>query len=280
MSDLLDVPAVTADRGLFPFAPFAPDEREIRTHRLLELAAACTDERGAATLRNTAIETNYDFARGIARTYDRRGIELEDLQQVALLALVLAVRRFDPDAGRSFTGYAVPTISGEIKRYFRDHGWMVRPPRALRETYREIQHALAELEQLGVHTPRLTDLASRLNVPQTSVQSALAIQGCFTLTSLDAPVHGRPGTTVGDVLSPIVPDETDRLIWTIAVHQLVAGLGEREREILRLRYESDLSQREIAGHLGISQMQVSRLLGATLTMLRSTLTRELEDVAS
>lgn len=262
------------DRGRF-----GADEREVRTQQLLERACATEDESVAAELRSTAIEVNYTFACGIAHRYAQRGIDIEDLQQVALLALVLAVRRFCPDCGSSFTGYAVPTIAGEIKRYFRDHSWMVRPPRGLHETYREVQQILAELEQRGAEIPDRDDLAHRLGIEPETVQAALEIEGCFAPTSLDAPLRDQPATTVADDPSLATSDETDRLVWTIAIHQLVRDLPARDREVLRLRFEAGLTQREIGEHLGVSQMQVSRLLNATLTRLRSTLTHQLDDVA-
>lgn len=255
------------------------DEREVRTQQLLELAYATDDESVAAQLRSTAIEVNYTFACHIAHRYAQRGIDIEDLQQVTLLALVLAVQRFCPNSGNSFTAYAVPTIAGEIKRHFRDHGWMVRPPRRLHETYRDIQQTRAELEQLGGQIPSPTDLADLLGIAPETVHEALGIEGCFAPASLDAPLRDRPNTTVADDALLATPDGTDRLVWTIAIHQLVRNLPPRDRAVLRLRFEAGLTQREIGERLGISQMQVSRLLNASLTSLRSTLTRQLDDVA-
>lgn len=260
-------------------ALFGADDREIRTHQLLVRAAATDDESTAAELRPAAMEANYTFACHIAHRYAQRGIDIEDLQQVALLALVLAVQRFCPDSGKSFTAYAVPTIAGEIKRHFRDHGWMVRPPRRLHETYRDIQQTRAELEQFGGQIPSPTDLADLLGIAPETVHAALGIEGCFAPASLDAPLRDRPNTTVADDASLATPDGTDRLVWTIAIHQLVRNLPPRDRAVLRLRFEAGLTQREIGERLGISQMQVSRLLNASLTSLRSTLTRQLDDVA-
>lgn len=255
------------------------DTREIRTHELLRLAAATEDESAAAELQSAAVEANYSFACHIARRYAQRGIDVEDLQQVALLALVLAVRRFQPEADNSFTAYAAPTIAGELKRYFRDHGWMVRPPRGLHETYRDIQQTRAELEQLGGGPPALRDVAQVLGVAPEVVGAALKIEGCFALLSLDAPLRDQPNRAVADDPSLATPDGTEHLVWTIALHQLLRDLPARDRTLLRLRFDADLTQREIGEQLDISQMQVSRLLNATLRSLRAALTRQLDDVA-
>lgn len=269
--------AVPPDQVGHPRAP--ADDREVRTHQLLMRAAAIHDESAAATLRTAAVEANYAFACDIARRYAQRGIDIEDLQQVGLLALVLAVRRFRPEPGNSFTAYAAPTIAGEIERHFRDHGWMVRPPRGLHETYREIQQTRAELEQVGGLAPDPGDLADVLGIAPEKVRAALRIEGCFTPTSLDAPLRDDPNATVADAASLATPDGTDRLVWTIAIHQEVQNLPARDRAVLQLRFEVDLTQREIGELLGISQMQVSRLLTATLTRLRSTLSGQLDDIA-
>nr|WP_246305866.1 sigma-70 family RNA polymerase sigma factor [Allobranchiibius huperziae] len=256
-----------------------PDDRESRTRALLERARETADEVEAARLRARAVDHNYALACGIARRYAGRGIETQDLQQVALLALVLAVRRFEPGDGRSFSAFAVPTITGELKRHFRDHGWMVRPPRGLHETYRETQTTYRELEQMGVHAPGVVDVAARMGVPVDVVRAAQAVEGCFRPASLDAPVRDRPDATLADRLDLAAEDETDGLASSIAIREIVRDFPARERALLRLRFELDLTQREIGDHLGISQMQVSRLLTATLQRLRSMLDTEIPHLA-
>lgn len=256
------------------------DDREQLTRSLLESALGSTDAVEADRLRARAVEANYSLACGVARRFAGRGIETEDLQQVALLALVLAVRRFVPDEGRSFTAYAVPTISGELKRHFRDHGWMVRPPRGLHDTYREVQRTFRELEQKGVHAPGVLDVARHLELPSEQVRAALGVQGCFAPASLDAPLRDRPDATLAERISLAAPDDTDQLTSAIALRELVAQLPTRERRLLQLRFETDLTQREIGDQLGISQMQVSRLLSATLQRLRSALGASFTQLAS
>ncbi|MBO1754884.1 sigma-70 family RNA polymerase sigma factor [Allobranchiibius sp. CTAmp26] len=247
------------------------DDRETLTRALLEQAQETTDEVEAARLRSQAVDHNYAMACGISRRYSGRGIESQDLQQVALLALVLAVRRFVPSEGRSFSAYAIPTITGELKRHFRDHGWVVRPPRGLHETYREAQTTSEELEQAGVHAPGTAAVAARMGVTVDVVRAARAVEGCFRPASLDAPARDRSGTTLADRLDLKAEDQTDEFVSSIALRQIVRALPARERMLVRLRFELDLTQREIGDHLGISQMQVSRLLTATLLGLRSTL---------
>lgn len=256
------------------------DDRETLTVALLRRAHRTDVEAEAARLRCRAVVVNYPLARGVARRYAGRGIETDDLQQVALLALVLAVRRFRPDRGRSFTAYAVPTMSGELKRHFRDHGWMVRPPRGLHDTYREVQRTARELQQDGVHAPRAEDIARRLDIAPKAVRAALGVEGCFSPASLDAPPRDRSDTTTGDQLTLTTPDQIDRLDTALTIRAAVRTLPARERRLVELRFEGDLTQREIGAELGISQMQVSRLLASSLRRLRAALDLDGADLAS
>ncbi|MEO8851812.1 MAG: sigma-70 family RNA polymerase sigma factor [Allobranchiibius sp.] len=254
-------------------------DRDRSTRELLQCHAKTSDEREAAELRERVVSLNYSLASAVARRYSGRGIDSDDLQQVALLALVLAVRRFDPHNGRSFAAYAVPTISGELKRHFRDHGWMVRPPRALSDTYREIQSTVAELEQSGTHDPGVADIAQRLELSMDQVRAALGVEGCFIPASLDAPNRDSPGTTLADRIGMGGPDRTEELTADIALRQLVDELPVGDRRLLWLRFEMDLTQREIGTQLGISQMQVSRLLNSILTRLRTGFANNLTSIA-
>lgn len=257
-----------------------PQDRDIATRDVLRQLARTSDENEGEELRALAVDLNYALACRVARRYFRRGIDADDLQQVALMALVMAIRRFDPDVGHTFAAYAVPTISGEIKRHFRDHGWMVRPPRALTDTYRVIQTTVAELEQSGVHSPEVTAIAKRLDLAPDQVRAALGIEGCFMPASLDTPRSDRTNATLADGVQCATPDETDELTSAIALRQLVHGLGDRDRHLLSLRFEMDLTQREIGTQLGISQMQVSRLLNSILQRLRLSFENDIDSIAS
>ena len=247
-----------------------PSDRDGLTRALLEQARDTADEVEAARLRSRAVDHNYALACSIARRYAGRGIEISDLQQVALLALVLAIRRFVPEEGRSFSAYAVPTITGELKRHFRDRGWSIRPPRALRETYQEVQLASRELEQMSGRAPNVGEVAARMGVPVETVRAAQLIDGCFRPASLDAPLRDAPEATLGDRVD-LATDTTEGLALSMTVQRMVRELPARDRLMLRLRFEQDLTQREIGARLGISQMQVSRLLTAVLHQLRSML---------
>lgn len=257
-----------------------PEDRDRDTRDLLRCLAQTTDEMEAVRLRGRVVDLNYSLACGIARRFAGRGVDSDDLRQVALLALVLAIGRYDPDTGQSFTAYAMPTISGELKRHFRDHGWMVRPPRALADTYREIQAAVAELQQLGVREPGVADIAARLELSTDQVRAALGVEGCFTPASLDAPIRDRPDTTLADRIGLNGPDSANELTAAIALRQLVQGLPARDRRLLWLRFEMDLTQREIGIQLGISQMQVCRLLNSILVQLRSCSENGITSIAS
>ena len=162
--------------------------RSARTDELVELLWTSTDESERADLRADLIATNMPVARSIASRYRSRGIPLEDLQQVAYLALTKAAHRFDPDAGHAFLSFCVPTIQGEVRRYFRDHGWMVRPPRRIQELQQRVLRAQAELTFKLGRAPAPRELADHLGEEIDDVLEALDSQGCFTPASLDRPV--------------------------------------------------------------------------------------------
>jgi RNA polymerase sigma-B factor len=203
-------------------------------------------------------------ARSIAGRYRGRGVAIEDLEQVACLALVGAARRYDPDKAEDFLTFAVPTIQGEVKRYFRDHGWMVRPTRAVQEAQSMVNRELTH-EDGRERTP--AELAARLGIPQDVVDAAFQAQGCFSPVSLDQQLLS------GDV-------ESDRLVadGTVAEYEaaearvllrtLTRQLKPRDRLILYLRFVEGLTQAEIGEELGVTQMQVSRLLSRVLRELR------------
>jgi RNA polymerase sigma-B factor len=247
------------------------ETRRRETTRLLdEASSARRTER--EELIEQVILVNTGVARSIARRYVGRGIALEDLEQVAYLALVRAARRFDGDKADDFLTYAVPTIRGEIKRHFRDLGWTVRPPRRIQELQTSVLRMRESLREGDGHVPTPAEIAERLDGAESDVVEALTAEGCFTPRSLDAPVAtGEPeATSLGDLL----PEYDADLAVAEARALLAPALGkltERERLIVRLRFVEDLTQAEIGQRIGVTQMQVSRLLGGILEKLRATI---------
>jgi RNA polymerase sigma-B factor len=212
------------------------------------------------------IEDHIEVAQSIASRYRNRGIDTDDLQQVALLGLTKAAQRFDPDSGHSFMAFAVPTIRGEVRRYFRDTGWVVRPPRRVQELQVRITRAQNDLEQQLGRSPRPSEIAQHLDADLDDVVEALSVDGCFAPTSLDIPLNDAT-STIGDLLG----DEstaTDELEAKMVLEPLIAKLAPRERRIVFMRFYEERSQQAIADAVGLTQAQVSRILQRTLTTLR------------
>ena len=245
--------------------PLPPSTGSVSVESLLEAALSTRDERRAARLRKEVVVLSLDLADGLAHRYQGRGIELDDLVQVARMALVKATLGYRPDLGPGFTPYASATILGELKRHFRDHGWAVRPPRRLQELRAEV--ALEE-ERLrhGLHrTPTAAELAEAMEVESTEVREALACSAGYRAESLDA--TNAWGTSLGESLA-CPGDKFAALETSAALGALIAELGERDRRILTMRFVEEMTQAEIGRRLGVSQMQVSRLLSAVLERLR------------
>lgn len=227
-------------------------------------------------VRNALIEDHRYVADRAARRFPNRTLSPEDVRQVAYLGLLKAVERFDPDRGVKFTTFAEPTISGELKRHFRDHAWDVRVPRRAHDLHQAVKRTSEDLvSELG-RSPTMREIADRMGVDPDDVAMAAEADRARRARSLSAPVGEDDGTgaTVGDRLG-----EDDTGIETVAekltVRDLVAHLPDREREIIRLRFEERLSQSEIGARVGISQMHVSRLLRRILTQLRAQVHPEL-----
>jgi len=228
------------------------------------MANVDADERHV--LEDRLVEVNLQIALDVARRYRSRGVPIEDLEQVASLGLVKAARGYDPARGSDFLSYAVPTIRGEVRRYFRDHGWAVRPPRTVQQAQARITAVESDLCQELGRAPRPSEIAERLEVDLDLVVEALAANGCFSPTSLDAtPVGAENG--IGERLGE---DDTgfDSAEARVALQPLLAHLDRRERIMLEMRFFKGSTQSEIGAVLGITQMQVSRLLSALLARLR------------
>jgi RNA polymerase sigma-B factor len=243
--------------------------RREATQRLLTLAAAAADDDERQSYQDRAVELNMQIAVDVARRYRSRGVSVDDLEQVAYLGLVKAARGFDPERATDFLSYAVPTIRGEVRRYFRDHGWVVRPPRTVQQAQSRITAVEADLCQELGRAPRPTEIAARLDLDLDLVVEALAANGCFAPTSLDStPAEGE--AAIGDRLGD---DDAsfDSAEARIALKPLLEHLDRRERIMLEMRFFKGATQSEIGAVLGITQMQVSRLLSALLARLRDEL---------
>lgn len=247
-----------------PHEPVDATTRAERTEtRFRRAVSAPAPQR--AELRRAVVLDHLDVADSLARRYRHRGADEADLVQVAHLALVEAVERFDPERG-DFVAFAVPTILGSLKRYFRDHGWMVRPPRRIQDLQAEIGPAWAELSQELRQTPSTHELAQRLDRETSEVAEACGARGCFRPTSLDAPFGDGPGslaTTLADTESAF-----DLVDIATTLGPACRVLSPTDRQLLHLRFFRQLTQREIAAELGVSQMQVSRSLTRILDTLR------------
>ncbi len=239
-----------------------------QVERVLQFADQCSDSAKSTRLREEAVVLSLDLADAVAHRYAGRGMEIEDLTQVARMGLVKAVRRYRAGAGFSFTGYAIPTISGELKRHFRDHGWAVRPPRRLQELRIELGAVEARLQQDLHREPSVAELAEELGVSEAEVRECRLSQTAYTAFSLDVPVDGDSGP----VDAPPAPgDEYAVVDQRDALRRALAVLDDRDRRLLQLRFVEDLTQSQIGEIIGVSQMQVSRLLSDILRRLRAAL---------
>lgn len=235
------------------------------TAQLIEAAAhASPVEREA--LEDEVVRRHLGLARQLAGRYFGRGIDREDLVQVANYALVKAIRGFHHDRGE-FAPFATVTILGEIKKHFRDHGWGVRPPRRIQQLQAEIAKASERGLQGEARTPGVDDIAKELGADVADITEALAAKGCFSPTSLDQPAGGS-SQPLGETIRAEGSDYDFIDDW-VTVGPLCRALPDDERELIRLRFVEDKTQQEIADLVGVSQMQVSRRLAKVLEGLRS-----------
>jgi RNA polymerase sigma-B factor len=248
-------------------APSRAARRE-ETARLLAEAAGLTGKRRDQVI-DQVIVLNIGVAHAIAHRYRNRSVPVEDLEQVACMALVRAAHKFDVTQNRDFLTYAVPTISGEIKRHFRDQGWTIRPPRRVQEIQSKVIHAYHRGEEHGA-PPSAERIAEQLDLPVHDVSEALQAEGCFRPVSLDVPVteDGRPAI---DQLTADEDADERALEARLMLGPAVRTLSPRDRKILYMRFVEDRTQQEIGNELGVTQMQASRLLKRILDQLRSEL---------
>jgi RNA polymerase sigma-B factor len=227
-------------------------------------------EEGDRAARDEVAELSLPLARSLARRYVGKGEPLEDLEQVASLGLLKAIDRFDVSRDVRFATFAVPTIAGELKRHFRDRGWMLRVPRDIQELSARVTRAREAFTREHGRSPTVSEVAAALGESDERVLDALRAADAYKMMSLDEPLAGTDGAGVLDA----VGDLDDG--FALAEHRAMLRTGldvlaPREREILRLRYYEGLTQREIARAVGVSQMHVSRLIRRSVDSMRDTI---------
>nr|WP_296071504.1 sigma-70 family RNA polymerase sigma factor [uncultured Actinoplanes sp.] len=213
------------------------------------------------------------FAGRLAHRYRGRGEPADDLEQVARLAMLKAIDGFDPQRG-SFTAYAVVTVSGELKRHFRDRTWGMHVTRRMQDLGLAVRHARAAMTADLARTPTTSEIAENLHEPAAEVAEAIAATTGYSPASLNAPAAGADGAELGDLLGAL-DDDLEMVDNRVTMAVLLRHLSPREQRMLALRFHGNRSQVEIADELGISQMHVSRLLRATLARLREALMTDL-----
>jgi RNA polymerase sigma-B factor len=243
-----------------------PSQRNEQTHELFIRIEMTADDVERDDLRKAVAELNLGIVRGLARRYRGRGESIEDLEQAGCVGLMKAINGFRTDRGTEFLTYALPTISGELKKHFRDHCWTVRPTRRVQELQAEVAAATATMSQDLGREPSLSELADELGEDSDTLGEAVAAHGCYSPRSLDAPLPSGESPFAA-VLG------RDEIGFTqaeahVVLAQAVQRLSERDRQILGMRFFRDLTQRQIAAEIGTTQMQVSRVLTRIMTRLR------------
>jgi RNA polymerase sigma-B factor len=259
-------------------APAPVSENRSRAERTAPLfAELATLEKGdprRERLREILVEEHLPLVRHFARRFSNRGEPFDDLLQVGTLGLIAAIDRFDPSRGVEFLSFAVPTITGEIKRHFRDQGWSVRVPRRLQELHLSLNAAVSELSQKNGHAPTPSELAEHLGIPRAEVLEGLAVANAYRSSSLDERLSGEEDSPT---LAATLGEEDAALEgveYRESLQPLLATIPARERRILILRFFGNMTQSQIAADIGISQMHVSRLLSQTLAKLREGLLKD------
>ena len=231
---------------------------------LLERYAAGRDP----ALRDELFERYLPLARAVARKFSGRGVETEDLEQVAGMALLKALERFDPARGFRFVTYAVPTITGDVRNYLRDKSGLMRMPRDMRQRLYQMTQEQERFEREHLRAPTATELAERMGIAPEEFLALLNLRAQSDAVSLDTPVGEEGDTRLSDLLGS-ADDRFECMERSEWAQWLLSKVGDTERELLTLRYRDGLGQRETAKRLGISQMQVSRLERRALSRRRA-----------
>ncbi|MGX1810859.1 SigB/SigF/SigG family RNA polymerase sigma factor [Nocardia sp. NPDC055321] len=256
--------------GTTPGTRISGDSYEHLEPQLTELASLDPGTPEHTHLRERIIEIALPLGEHIAQRYGGRGVDHDDLVQVAALGVVLAVDRFDPSLGSPFLGFAIPTVMGEVRRYFRDSTWAVRVPRRTKELRQQISVAIPELAQRLDREPTARELAAHLDTDLFEVTQALIANNAYATQSLDTRLPSEDGDapTIESEKLAVIDDGYALMEDSITIGPLIAELPARERQILIMRYGQDMTQVQIGKALNISQMQVSRVLARTLAGLR------------
>ena len=244
--------------GEEPCPPEESDDQE----RMLDLFREYrrTRDRG---LRNRLIEEHLSLAKALARRFANRSEPLDDLEQVAILGVLKAIERYDPERGTPFGAFAVPTVVGELRRHFRDRGWMVRVPRRVQDLHLRIGSVVSELSQRLGRSPTPREIADAAGVRVEDVLEALDAGNRYRPNSLDVAATGVDADSRLGLADSELGSVDDRA----TLLQLLRRLPEREQRVMYMRYFEDMTQAEIADAIGVSQMHVSRLLTRSLDLL-------------
>jgi RNA polymerase sigma-B factor len=253
------------------FHPLADVERAELTAELFRLRDEATTQAARDAAVDRLVALHLPLARSAANRYQTHRDDHEDVFQVACLGLVKAVLRFDPSVGAPFGAFATPTITGEVRRYFRDHAWDIRPPRWIQEMRPDVQRAVERMTHELGRRPSVPEVAARLEAGAAEVGEAMgAVANCLNVHSLDMPSDGVGTLAVRDSLGAEDHD-LETAPERIALRPLVAALDDRDRKIIVLRFVRGYTQRRIADEVGLSQTQVCRLLDRILADLRAQL---------
>lgn len=272
----------SAELGSQPLEPLEPHRRRTTT-ALVAFADGLRSEPTARTLvLREVVKLNCGVAVAVAARYRRRGVETADLNQAAFEGLVKAVDRFDPAQAEDLLTFAVPTIRGEVQRHFRDRTWSVRPPRAMQELAMRARRESDRLMQALGREATLTELAASLGVELSACAEAVNTHGAYGALSLDRPLGDGEGgadesRTLGSTLT--AGDDITRADDQVTLAPALAALSERDRLLVHLRFDEELTQREIGERLGLTQTHVSRLITRALARLREDLGEDARPVA-
>jgi RNA polymerase sigma-B factor len=246
------------------------DDRSQAGDLLAQLHAMAADNPRRRALRDQLVELHMPLVVYLARRFSGRNEPMTDLVQVGAIGLIKAIDRFDPERQLEFSTYATPTILGEIKRHFRDTGWLIHVPRRAQELQTTLNAARADLSQELGRAPTVPELARRIDLDQETVLEALDAARAYSGVPLD--VLAAPGESVPEhPMLGIVDEGFEQVEQRALLREVITKLPEAEREILLLRFIANKTQTEIAAIVGVSQMQVSRLVARGLKRLRESL---------
>lgn len=243
------------------------ETREAANQHLFRRLATTRSVRTRQRLIDELVATNLDLCDALARRYADRGLDRDDLLQVARAGLLSAVNRYQPDRG-AFVAFAIPTITGELKRYFRDFGWVIRPPRRIQELRAKSQAQRGEAEQQNLGTLGLAELSAQLGVDVHELAECENVSLSYRPLSLDSVSGDKDADSLVERLASDDHD-MEALPDILSLRAAMAELSERDRLILHWRFIDDETQAEIGKRLGVSQMQVSRIISRILAKMRA-----------